>query len=135
MTKLTPRQKRFVQEYLKDQNATQAYIRVYGGSQSVGETAGPRLMGNVRVKNLVEKGLARLAQQANITAERNLKRIAHWAYEAKTKPSDSIKACDILAKILKQYNPATVVHVNAPLPSDLSLVDYKKKKKDFDSEC
>lgn len=101
--KLNPSQKRFVQEYLKDQNATQAYLRVYGGPSKSAETSGPRMLGNVRVKQLIERGLARLADRADITAERNLRRLAEFAYHAKIKPSDSIKACELIGKTFGQF--------------------------------
>ena len=69
--KLNPSQRRFAVEYLKDQNATQAYLRVYGGSAESAGTAGPRLLENVAIQVIVERGLARAAERANITAEKN----------------------------------------------------------------
>ena len=46
---LNPRQERFCLEYLKDLNATQAYIRA-GYAAKDADVAGPRLLGHVGVK-------------------------------------------------------------------------------------
>ena len=46
---LTHRQQKFVLEYVKDQNATQACIRA-GYSAKTAEQAGPRLLGHVGVR-------------------------------------------------------------------------------------
>lgn len=102
--KLTTQQRSFVAEYLKDQNATQAYLRVYGGSTKSAEASGPRLLGNVRVKIAVEKGLARLLDRANITAERNLARIAEIAYHnKKVAHRDVLKACELVGRTFGQF--------------------------------
>ena len=77
---LNPKQRRFVVEYLKDHNATQAYVRAYGASPKSAETAGPRLLGDVRVKaeivRLQDQALARVQIDTGITLERTLKEIA-----------------------------------------------------------
>ena len=55
---MTPRKQRFVDEYLVDQNATQAAIRA-GYSARTAEQQGPRLLGNVEIAQAVQA-----AQQA-----------------------------------------------------------------------
>ena len=62
---LTPRQQRFVSEYLQDLNATQAAIRA-GYSEKTADSAGPRLLGNVRVRVAIEAGKAAIAERAEI---------------------------------------------------------------------
>lgn len=53
--RLTERQQRFVDEYLKDLNATQAYIRAgYKVSEKVASAAAIRMLGNVRVQEAIE---------------------------------------------------------------------------------
>ena len=67
---LSPKQRRFVAEYLKDCNATQAAIRA-GYSKKTAHSAGPRLLGNVGVALEIEKGQAKHLDQAIATrAER-----------------------------------------------------------------
>ena len=48
MARLTPKQRRFVEEYLVDLNATQAAIRA-GYSKKTAEVQGCRLLSNVKV--------------------------------------------------------------------------------------
>lgn len=66
---LTPKQQRFVAEYLKDLNATQAAIRS-GYSAKTAEQIGSRLLRNVQVRSAVDAGQAKLAGKLEITAEK-----------------------------------------------------------------
>lgn len=67
-TGLTPRQARFVSEYLKDQNATQAAIRA-GYSPGTAKQQGSRLLTNADVAKAVNQKLRRVAAKAEITVE------------------------------------------------------------------
>lgn len=64
---LTPRQRRFVDEYLIDLNATQAAIRA-GYSAKTANRIGPRLLSNVVVGDAVRAKQARYAEKLEITA-------------------------------------------------------------------
>lgn len=72
---LTPKQARFVQEYLIDLNATQAAIRA-GYSAKTAEQQGPRLLGNVGVAEAIAAGQAKRAERTEITADRVLTELA-----------------------------------------------------------
>lgn len=65
---LTPRQARFVAEYQKDQNATQAAIRA-GYSEGTAKQQGSRLLTNADVAKAVRNGQRRVAKKAEITAD------------------------------------------------------------------
>ena len=67
---LTPRQERFVAEYLIDLNATQAAIRA-GYSAKTAEVQGPRLLGNVRVAAAIADGQAKRAERNGLIVERH----------------------------------------------------------------
>lgn len=68
MSKLSPKQARFVAEYLKDQNATQAAIRA-GYSKGTAKQQGSRLLTNAAVGAEVNKRMQRVAVRSEITAE------------------------------------------------------------------
>src|SRR4051794_8716690 len=51
---LTPKQQRFVREYLKDHNATQAAVRA-GFSEKNADKIGPRLVGKSRVQKAIRE--------------------------------------------------------------------------------
>ncbi|WP_194869572.1 terminase small subunit [Myxococcus sp. AB025B] len=79
---LTPKQRAFVREYLKDSNQTQAAIRS-GYSKDSAESQGSRLLRNAKVLAAVEAGQAALeeAVQDEVRVEvaevlRELKRLA-----------------------------------------------------------
>ncbi len=62
---LNPRQQRFVDAYVNDPNATQSAAKA---GYTHCDVQGPRLLGNVRVKAAIDKGLAILRDAAAITA-------------------------------------------------------------------
>jgi len=65
---LSPKQSRFVAEYLKDQNATQAAIRA-GYSKATANQQGSRLLANVGVAAALREKQTRVARKAEITVE------------------------------------------------------------------
>ena len=79
---LSDGQARFVTEYLKDLNATQAYKRAgyKCKSDDVAGALASRLLGNEKVARALEARKARLLQAADLTTERTLREIARIAY-------------------------------------------------------
>ncbi|MBS4799358.1 MAG: terminase small subunit [Stenotrophomonas maltophilia] len=65
---LTPKQQRFVLEYLKDQNGTQAAIRA-GYSESTARQQGSRLLTDARVLAAVRAGQKKVAKKAEVTVD------------------------------------------------------------------
>ena len=76
---ITPRQKRFVAEYLVDLNATRAAIRAGYSARNAGKI-GPRLVGESRIAAAIQAGRARLAERTEITAARVLEELGHIAF-------------------------------------------------------
>lgn len=65
---LSAKQLRFVAEYLKDQNATQAAVRA-GYSKGTAKQQGSRLLTNGDIEAAVNRGLQRVAKRSDITVE------------------------------------------------------------------
>ena len=68
MNRLTPRQHRFVLEYLVDLNATQAAIRA-GYSAKTAYSQGQRLLKNVEVAAAIQAGMDKRAKRTEITQD------------------------------------------------------------------
>lgn len=85
--RLTPRQEKFVGEYLIDLNATQAAIRS-GYSAKTATVTGSRLLANVNVAAAVEKGRAKMAKRAEIDQEWVLRQ---WQAIADADPRDLVQ--------------------------------------------
>lgn len=81
--RLTPRQERFVEEYIIDLNATQAAIRA-GYAAKDADVQGSRLLGNVRVSRAVASAKAKRSEQTGITQERVLAELALLAFSDHT---------------------------------------------------
>jgi phage terminase small subunit len=76
---LTPKQQRFVQEYLVDLNATQAAIRT-GYSKKTAEVQGSTLLRNPKVAAAVSKAQAKTSDKLEITRERIIREYACMAF-------------------------------------------------------
>lgn len=76
---LTPKQKRFCDEYLIDLNATQAAIRAGYSSKTAAEQAS-RLLTNVNIQTYIQEKRQQLQQKTNITQERVLEEYAKLAF-------------------------------------------------------
>lgn len=76
---LNPKQRRFVDEYLIDHNATQAAIRA-GYSAATADVQGPTLLGNPRVAGAIELGTKAQAERLGLTADRAKMELARIAY-------------------------------------------------------
>lgn len=68
MTKLTEKQKRFADEYLKDLNAKQAAIRS-GYSPKTAEVQGSRLLSNAKVQAYIETKQKKIEEKTSVTIE------------------------------------------------------------------
>lgn len=79
MKELTPKQARFVAEYLVDLNATQAAIRA-GYSQKTANEQGSRLLANASVAAEITKRQSAQLEKLAITAEDVKRRLAQRAF-------------------------------------------------------
>lgn len=92
---LSSKQRLFVAEYLKDRNATQAYIRA-GYAKKDADVSGPRMLGNAGIKAAIEAGEKKVQEKCTVDAawiraalqevvERSLKRkpVMEFDYENK----------------------------------------------------
>src|SRR5574337_534635 len=78
---LTPKQQRFVAEYLVDLNATAAYIRAgYAARGNVAETNASRLLRNAQVAEAVQSAMKARENRTHITQDRVLQELARIAF-------------------------------------------------------
>lgn len=68
MANLTPKQQRFVEEYLIDLNATQAYIRA-GFSEKLANTNAAKLLQNTTIAKAIEDARKEVSEKVLITTE------------------------------------------------------------------
>jgi len=75
MKKRDPRRARFVQEYLKDLNATKAAERS-GFSKKTARQAGSRLLSNVNIQRAITAAMKKREERTEITQDKVLKELA-----------------------------------------------------------
>jgi len=96
---LTAQQSRFVDEYLKDLNATQAYIRAgYKAKGNAAESAAVRLLRNVQVQQAIQERMNDRAERTKIDADFVLHGIAK-----------NIKRCEQAAPVLDREGAPVIV--------------------------
>lgn len=88
MTKLTAKQKRFVEEYLIDLNATQACIRA-GYSVKTAQEQSSRLLSNVMVQQAIAKRMAERSKRTGVNQDRVIQELAKIAFVKITDVVDS----------------------------------------------
>ncbi|RLB94822.1 MAG: terminase small subunit [Deltaproteobacteria bacterium] len=78
-SKLTPKQARFVEEYLIDLNATQAYIRAGYAAKGAAVSA-CKLLTILKIQTYIQKKRADMSEKLEISAERVLQEHAKIAF-------------------------------------------------------
>ena len=94
MAKLTAKQKKFVEEYLIDLNATQAAIRA-GYSPETAEQIGYQQLQKTSVKNEIDKAMAERSRRTGINQDRVLRELAKIAF---VNPGDVINLDEATVK-------------------------------------
>lgn len=115
---LTPKQKRFVEEYLVDLNATQAATRA-GYSPRTANEQGARLLANVSIQTELKNAMQKRSQRTEITQDVIVEKLAEIALGeatdfsvdgypivegAKNKTSSQLKALELLGKHLGLFD-------------------------------
>ncbi|MGO4840156.1 terminase small subunit, partial [Rhizobiaceae sp. 2RAB30] len=78
MTDLTPKQARFVEEYLIDLNATQAAIRA-GYSQRYANDQAAQLLTKPQIRAAIDRKKVSRSERTEVTSDRVLREIASMA--------------------------------------------------------
>ena len=84
---LTPKQRRFVNEYCVDENATQAALRA-GYSENGAGQQGHLLLKNIEISKAIKERMEELAVAASITPEWV---VGQWAAIAQSNPNDIVQ--------------------------------------------
>lgn len=101
---LCPKQRKFVNEYLLDLNATKAALRA-GYSERTARAQGARLLTKVDIQRAIEEAQAERAQRVQITADWVLTRLREESQERGEGASHSarVKALELLGKHLALF--------------------------------
>ncbi len=126
---LTPKRARFVEEYLKDSNGTQAAIRA-GYSPKTAQEQAAFILSNVMVAQAVARGRELIAQKNDITVDRIVQGLQDIAYAPDpgpdTHPSrivyprDRNKALELLGRYKAMFVDRQ--EIKAAIGEDASLV-------------
>lgn len=80
MAKLTDKQKKFVEEYLIDLNATQAAIRAGYKKSEYTDTNANKLLENTRIAEAIAKAMAERSRRTGISQDRVVNELAKIAF-------------------------------------------------------
>lgn len=128
--KYTDKQKRFIEEYLIDFNATQAAKRA-GYSEKTAYSIGQELLTKPEIKAAIELKQSETSNSLQVTKESLIKDLIELKELAKNDPKsfhNSIKAIEVINKMLGFNEPDKV-------ENNISLNDFSVKDLvDFDDE-
>jgi len=113
---LTPRQSRFVNEYLVDLNGTQAAVRA-GYSESGAHVTASRLLKNAKVTLEVRRQQSLIREKVEITSET----VVNGLYEIASNPNANDTARVNALGILPELKPKSRVKWNIVLSLSLGL--------------
>lgn len=122
--KLTPKQKRFIQEYLIDLNATQACIRA-GYSKRNADKIGPELLGKTRVQEALQKAHEDLAKRTKTKQEKVIQQLQadhDGAIEA-NQYGAAVKATELKGKHIGMFSDRIKIGGDPDSPP-VMLVDF-----------
>lgn len=110
---LTPKQKRFVAEYLVDLNATAAARRA-GYSVKTADRIGPELLGKTCVSQAIQEAIKERERRTEVTQDYVIKKLKEIAdkeasdtQESDLKFSNKLKALELLGKHVGAFEPKT----------------------------
>ena len=131
---LKPAHQRFAVEYLKDHNATQAYIRAgYTAKPASAEANARRLLGNARIAAAIagaeKEMLAKVQEDTGITLERTLREIARGAFHDPRKFFDESGGLKRITDLDDDTAAALAGFDVTELNADGALIGYVKKIK------
>lgn len=99
---LSAKQKRFVDEYLIDLNATAAYKRAgYKCTGHAAESAAEQLLRNIEVRGAIEAALAERAKRTEITVDRVVQEM--WAHYQRCVEADEYTAATRCLELLGRH--------------------------------
>lgn len=105
---LTPKQQRFVDEYLVDLNATQAAIRS-GYSAKTADVQGPRLLGNVKVAAALAEAKTARSERTRISSDWVLEQQQALVASALSRDTDG--SVEVARKALKDIGEGIGMYV------------------------
>ncbi len=129
---LTPKQKRFCEEYIVDLNATQAAIRA-GYSSKAAEQQASRLLSNVKVQDYIKHIKKQRAEELKITQLDILKELYNWAFSDITQTiglsSEGVKSLpDDVKRLITKYKKTKRVIGDEMIEEVVELQFVSKEK-------
>lgn len=132
---MTPKQQRFVQEYLIDLNATQAAIRAGYAPGGSAEVTGHRLLSNAKIASAIKDAQDQRAEETQITQEwvlRSLEKVAKRCMDAETfEHAGANRALELIGRHLSMFKDV-VEHRGDPLAELFERVIGQTKAKPED---
>ena len=124
---LNDKQKAFCVEYLKELNATKAYISVYESDYNTARVNSSRLLAKANVKKYINDLMDIYKQNMDITVAEIVKGIKTIAQDEEATHNNKLKAFELLAKYKQMFVDKTEVTVNkGDSLEDMSMEDINK---------
>lgn len=125
MEGLTVRQKKFCDEYLKNGNATQSYIKAgYSASEDVAAVNSHKLLRNTKIKTYIAQKQEKIEDESIMSIQEAQKFLTDIAKNKTDRTNDKLKAVELLMKMQGAFLDR--LNVNAEVK-----MDYENKLKEL----
>ncbi|MGO9770926.1 MAG: terminase small subunit [Roseiarcus sp.] len=127
--KLTPKQKRFIEEFLLDLNGTAAYKRAgYNAKGHGAEVNAAKLLSNTEVASAISAAQAKRSRRTEVTADRVIQELAAIAFADPRKLFNADGSMNALHEVDDNTRGALVVEVNQGMDSEGNPTFTRKTK-------
>ncbi len=127
MAKLTPKQQRFVNEYLIDLNATQAYLRAgYNVSENVAAVNAQRLLRNANIQAELTNAMQERSERTQITQDMVLRELAKIGFSDLKAVVEWTEDGRIILRASDEVDGAILAEVSE---TEIDFGDYTKRTK------
>ena len=134
MSKITPKQKKFVDEYLIDLNQTRAYKKAYPNvkKDSTACVCASQLLKKPNIQEYLQKKQKKLQERTEITQERVLKELAAVAFSkasdyAKVVEKQAMKVVNGVAVDVYDENGEPILYRDVELELTENLTEQQKR--------
>ncbi|GHU69849.1 hypothetical protein FACS1894184_14480 [Clostridia bacterium] len=110
---MSPKQEKFIAEYLIDLNASQAAIRA-GYSARNANVEGARLLANVSISDEIARRSAELAKRTGYNQARVMRDLASVAGDSEAKPAERLKALELIGKHIGMFKDNVSLSIEPP---------------------
>lgn len=132
---ISPQEKIFITEYMKDYNGARAYIAA-GYSEKGASQGASRLLTRVNIKSELNRRQELIQEASNITKEKVIKKLLELIDDCytdeKTDRTSILKAMDMINKLTNLYAPENQINIQNNTDGEIKITIIKPNNNTYE---